>query len=78
MHLKIVVAIMARCWLLIALLAVGSAYASDPEVQRPISDTQFVCQHPHYQVRKISTSPLILYIKNFITQKEREHLKAIR
>ena len=37
----------------------------------------FHCLHPSYHVHKLSSSPLVIYLQNFMTSEEREHLKAI-
>ncbi|KAK1750080.1 hypothetical protein QBC47DRAFT_124701 [Echria macrotheca] len=34
----------------------------------------FVCQHPPYRPQLISTSPLVVYLHDFITPEERAHL----
>lgn len=37
----------------------------------------FVCEHPPYKVHLVSKSPLVMYIDDFVTPKERAHLQAI-
>lgn len=39
--------------------------------------SDFVCDHPPYKIRKVSASPLIIYIEDFLTVPERAHLKSI-
>ncbi|KAK3988989.1 prolyl 4-hydroxylase 1, partial [Cladorrhinum sp. PSN332] len=41
-----------------------------------VSLQDFVCTHPPYQTHLISSSPLVIYIKNFLTPAERTHLLA--
>ncbi|EPE07998.1 prolyl 4-hydroxylase alpha [Ophiostoma piceae UAMH 11346] len=36
----------------------------------------YVCQHPPYETRLISSSPLVVYLDGFVTPEERFHLKA--
>ncbi|OAA62854.1 Prolyl 4-hydroxylase, alpha subunit [Niveomyces insectorum RCEF 264] len=47
---------------------VGAAAADDGLAKN------FVCQHPPYQPLLVSASPLVIYIKNFLTPQERLHL----
>lgn len=35
------------------------------------------CTHPPYQIHKVSSSPLVIYIQNFLTPLERTHLIQI-
>jgi hypothetical protein len=35
------------------------------------------CPNPHYEVQILSYSPLVIYIKNFVTTAEREHLISL-
>jgi len=37
----------------------------------------FQCIHPPTQVHKVSSSPLVIYLQNFITPQERAHLKQV-
>ncbi|KAK4159695.1 prolyl 4-hydroxylase 1 [Cladorrhinum sp. PSN259] len=46
------------------------------QTEDSISTQDFVCSHPPYQVHLISSSPLVIYIKNFLTPTERAHLVA--
>jgi prolyl 4-hydroxylase len=46
--------------------------------QTPITDlSDYVCEHPPYQVLMVSKSPLVIYISNFITPEERAHLQRV-
>lgn len=46
--------------------------------QTPLSTTgDYVCQHPPYKVTMVSKSPLVIYIKDFISPEERAHLQLI-
>jgi hypothetical protein len=38
----------------------------------------FVCEHPPYKIHLVSSSPLVVYIEDFLTLNERRHLKAAR
>jgi len=42
-----------------------------------LASDNFKCIHPPYRVHKVSSSPLILYLDNFITPQERTHLKEV-
>ncbi|AEO68533.1 uncharacterized protein THITE_2145661 [Thermothielavioides terrestris NRRL 8126] len=41
---------------------------------RSIFSTDYRCEHPPYTAHLVSHSPLVIYIKNFITPAERAHL----
>ena len=56
-------------------IGVGSGLGAAAS-QNPLSE-EFTCEHPPYTVQMVSKSPLVLYINNFITQKEREHLQLV-
>lgn len=66
---------MMKFALISLVVAVGRGIGSATS-QSPLSKG-FVCEHPPYTVQMVSKSPLVLYINNFITQKEREHLQLI-
>jgi hypothetical protein len=53
------------------------AVGFDGGPQKPIP-SDYVCKHPPYKIHKVSVSPLIIYIEDFLAIREREHLKAIR
>ncbi len=56
----------------------AAAAAADTDgCQRPRSEQAFVCCHSAYKVKVVSTAPLILYIQDFLTAYEREHLLAV-
>lgn len=65
------------------LLALAAASAHGKRSQEDGSSSQkpmgadYVCQHPQLQTRIVSTSPLVIYIENFLTAEEREHLLDI-
>jgi prolyl 4-hydroxylase len=50
-------------------LAVGS---QDAQVSLM---SNFVCEHPPYKVHLVSSSPLVIYIADFLTERERAHLQ---
>lgn len=45
--------------------------------QHPVP-TDFVCVHPTYTIHLVSSSPLLIYIRGFLTNQERQHLHRIR
>jgi prolyl 4-hydroxylase len=45
-------------------------------VDRVLGDTGS-CDDPPYKIHILSKSPLVIYISNFITSKEREHLQEL-
>lgn len=58
---------------IIALLTGGLASSSQ---QLPLT-SDFVCEHPPYKVHLVSSSPLVIYVTNFLTDQERAHLQEI-
>lgn len=66
---------------LLLALAAATVQASNSheegDSQKPMSSTDYVCQHPHSQTHIVSTSPLVIYIENFLTAEEREHFLEI-
>ncbi|KAK4214909.1 putative prolyl 4-hydroxylase 4 [Rhypophila decipiens] len=50
---------------------------ADQQPQKPLLSSDHVCQHPPYKVTMVSKSPLVIYIKDFITPEERAHLLNI-
>src|SRR4051812_9628108 len=44
--------------------------------QKSLLDS-FECKHPSYKIHKASSAPQVIYIENFLTEVEREHLKTI-
>ncbi|KAK0710808.1 hypothetical protein B0H67DRAFT_516433 [Lasiosphaeris hirsuta] len=65
-----------------ALFGLASGEKEQPEdtpgaAQAAIISDNFVCQHPPYKVQLVSTSPLVIYLKGFLTEAERTHLKAV-
>lgn len=45
--------------------------------QAPLLDSEYICTHPAYSIHLFSASPLVIYISNFITASERNHLLSI-
>ncbi len=41
------------------------------------ADKSSPCTHPPYKVHKVSSSPLVIYLEEFLTPPEQEHLKAV-
>lgn len=37
--------------------------------------SNFICEHPPYKVHLVSSSPLVIYITDFLTERERAHLQ---
>ncbi|KAH8885348.1 hypothetical protein GQ53DRAFT_366283 [Thozetella sp. PMI_491] len=69
---------MPSTWSIYSALATAAllhnvARASDA-AQAPLTG-DYVCEHPPYKVQLVSKSPLVIYIDNFITAAEREHLQ---
>lgn len=63
---------------IVAALRYAPAYAGD--TQQPLSwapGSDYVCEHPPYNIRMVSHSPLVIYIQNFITAEERGHLQRL-
>lgn len=42
--------------------------------QVPLQDVEYTCTHPAYNIHLFSSSPVVIYISNFITPSERSHL----
>ncbi|KAI0384676.1 hypothetical protein F5Y04DRAFT_219024 [Hypomontagnella monticulosa] len=68
--------------ILLLALAAGSASAhshhqNDGGAQKPMTSGDYTCKHPAYQSHIVSKSPLVIYLPNFITAEEREHLLAV-
>ncbi|KAK3314455.1 2OG-Fe(II) oxygenase superfamily protein [Apodospora peruviana] len=62
----------------LALTLPSLASTSDSSAQAPIVNSEeYVCKHPPYQVQIVSSSPLVIYIRDFLTERERAHLKSI-
>ncbi|KAK3944444.1 hypothetical protein QBC46DRAFT_251808 [Diplogelasinospora grovesii] len=60
-------------------MLLGLATSSTQETaQIPISSEGVVCEHPPYRIQLVSSSPLIIYIHNFLTENERTHLRSTR
>ncbi|KAK4221782.1 hypothetical protein QBC38DRAFT_428567 [Podospora fimiseda] len=55
-------------------LLAGLLSTSLASSQNFASYNDFICTHPPYQTHLISSSPLVIYIKNFLTSAERTHL----
>lgn len=56
-------------------LALGSCVFAEETEARLTS--AYICEEPSYRIHMVSTSPLIIYITNFLTENERAHLQAI-
>lgn len=60
----------------------SSSSDTNSDQQIPIKSTtansdEYVCQHPPYKIHLVSTSPLVIYIRDFLTESERAHLKEV-
>ncbi|KAK4216513.1 hypothetical protein QBC37DRAFT_471391 [Rhypophila decipiens] len=58
----------------------SSSSGPDSGSQVPItqsSSDEYVCQHPPYKIQLVSSSPLVIYIKDFLTKAERDHLREV-
>jgi prolyl 4-hydroxylase len=60
----------------IFLYAHSSLAETQPQKPLLVDDT-YTCTHPPYKIHIFSTSPLVIYISNFITASERAHLLSI-
>ncbi|CAK7211564.1 hypothetical protein SBRCBS47491_001167 [Sporothrix bragantina] len=55
-----------------------SLFATTHAATRSVLTTgDAVCQHPPYEVRVVSSSPLVVYLEGFITPEECAHLKTV-
>lgn len=61
---------------LLLALAIVEFVASEQPQQRS-RKAPYHCKHPTYQVHIYSRSPLVIYISDFITKAEREHLLQV-
>jgi prolyl 4-hydroxylase len=52
--------------------AVGNGANGDTQV---LLSSKYECVHPNYGVHLFSSSPLVIYLSNFITPEERKHLQ---
>jgi hypothetical protein len=59
------------------LLTVGVALLSEvPFVEgKEVAQAPYTCNHPKYDVHIFSKDPLVIYISDFITHEESEHLQ---
>jgi hypothetical protein len=46
--------------------------------QAPLVSESFVCRHPPFRAQLISTSPLLIYLHDFLTQQELQYLQHTR
>ncbi|KAI0131099.1 hypothetical protein F4814DRAFT_437711 [Daldinia grandis] len=61
-------------------LAAGlaQAHSHNSGAQKPLAPaSDYTCQHPAYQSHIVSKSPLVIYLANFITAEEQQHLREI-
>ncbi|KAM0330844.1 hypothetical protein ACHAQA_003799 [Verticillium albo-atrum] len=64
--------------LAIVLGAVALSTFSAAEEQAPlVADDDYTCEHPPYQIHIFSTSPLVIYLTDFITPSERQQLQGL-
>lgn len=61
---------------LYGLLALCSFASCNEDTQVPLTNN-YVCEDPSYRVHMVSKSPLVMYITDFLTERERAHLQAI-
>ncbi|KAF9874335.1 hypothetical protein CkaCkLH20_08318 [Colletotrichum karsti] len=67
---------MKLSWItLLHVFTATAAAASRSNDQNVLKD--YTCDHTGYEVHLFTTSPLVIYIANFVTPFEREHLKRI-
>ncbi|KAJ9149890.1 2OG-Fe(II) oxygenase superfamily protein [Pleurostoma richardsiae] len=53
------------------------ALATKGDSSQALLNGNWTCTHPPYKVHLVSKSPLVIYIEDFITPKERAHLQEI-
>ncbi len=68
---------MKRYSQLVVLAALQVLRVGSLDTEIATANDTFVCTHPTYKVIKVSSSPLIIYLQNFLTPYEQEHLKEI-
>ncbi|KAH7349700.1 oxidoreductase [Plectosphaerella cucumerina] len=59
-----------------ALLALAATVAAD-EAQQPLIPDDYNCDDHKYEISVYSMDPLVIYIENFVSPFEREHLQRI-
>lgn len=62
--------------LLAAFASAAVAGGNTDVAQKPLL-SYFECEHPAYKIQVVSKSPLVIYIHNFITPTERQHLQDV-
>ncbi|KAI5860394.1 hypothetical protein GGS23DRAFT_235254 [Durotheca rogersii] len=55
----------------------SGGHGDDGDAQKPVTSDDYVCEHPAYQSHIVNKSPLVIYLENFLTEKERAHLQEI-
>lgn len=63
------------CLCVLLAISISMSYARE-ESQAPLAG-DYVCEDPPYRVHMVSQSPLVMYITDFLTERERSHLLAI-
>lgn len=58
-----------------ALVTLMSGFADATQDSQVSLMSNFVCEHPPYKVHLVSHSPLVIYIADFLTERERDHLQ---
>ena len=66
----------------IAALLLGGSSRGHDNSQAPLTDDDFIaaghsCEIPPYKMHLVSTSPLVIYLENFITPDERARLQKL-
>lgn len=60
----------------VAAVCLQDVLGSEPD--RSTTATGTTCEHPAYRVHVVSSQPLVLYIRDFLSESERAHLRAAR
>jgi len=61
--------------LLVVLHYAGCVAAAQAD-QKPLDTSNgYTCVHPPYKIHLVSKSPLVIYISDFLTATERQHLQ---
>ncbi|KAF2839529.1 hypothetical protein M501DRAFT_1056887 [Patellaria atrata CBS 101060] len=58
-------------------LTISRVASASQAPENPLNDITETCTHPPYKIHIFSLSPLVIYIVNFLTPEERQHLLSI-
>lgn len=72
----VVMGLITTAALALAAVVAFPATAAAAEEQKPLS-SDYTCTHPPYKIQMVAKSPLVIYISDFVTSAEREHLLGL-